>query len=230
VLLGRREILMNLNKYQNDGWGLSLSEFVILTQVISQNAKKNKANAESYNIVEFGSGFSTQFFVDFAIESKIDLTITSFDNSEEWCFKPDGDYPFLQLHLRQLLECDDESYKKMFEVKTYDPDLMKVRIEAPTTRQKNCFYEFQENDLDQQYDLMILDGPNGNGRNFAFLHLKDKMKIGSYILVDDYSHYDFVETMNQFFVTKAKALCNTTGFPAWYTGGCFALFEVIDYK
>jgi len=69
---------------------------------------------------------------------------------------------------------------------------------------KNNFYDVQENDIVGDYDLMILDGPNGNGRNIAFLHMMGHLKPGSHVFIDDHSHYDFKETFLKLF--KAEQL------------------------
>ena len=62
---------------------------------------------------------------------------------------------------------------------------------------RNCFYDMTENDLPDDIDLVILDGPNGNGRSISFLHLKNKLSNGAYILIDDSDHYDFIERCKQ---------------------------------
>jgi hypothetical protein len=67
------------------------------------------------------------------------------------------------------------------------------KISPLEASQKNNFYKIEESDLNGVYDIVILDGPNGNGRNFAFLHIKQYLNSGSIIYIDDYNHYDFVE-------------------------------------
>ena len=51
--------------------------------------------------------------------------------------------------------------------------------------------------MPENIDLVVLDGPNGNGRSISFLHLKDKLSKKSFILIDDSDHYDFVERCKQ---------------------------------
>jgi hypothetical protein len=53
--------------------------------------------------------------------------------------------------------------------------------------------------MSEKYDLVLIDGPNGNGRNFSYIHLKNKLNSGAYIIIDDYFHYDFVEKCLMFF-------------------------------
>lgn len=81
----------------------------------------------------------------------------------------------------------------MFNKAEIDWDLFRERWRKPKTRQKNCFYDLKSYPLKSSYNLAIVDGPHGNGRNFAYLILKNRMKEG-FILIDDFNHYDFVET------------------------------------
>lgn len=184
---------MNIEKYKNDGWGLCQNGFKDLYEIIKNHEKT------CLSVLEFGSGTSTQFFVDI-VENKIkDLTIESYDNDVQWCFKDSEKYDFLDLKIRDLVECDDPTFASMFVNKQYDRDLMKVRKQKPHTRQKNCFYDIKDFDLSREYDIVVIDGPNGNGRSFAFLHLHNVLKNGTFVFVDDYLHYPFVKIMNHFF-------------------------------
>lgn len=184
---------MNIEKYKNDGWGISQKGFHDLYKIISEHEKSK------LSVLEFGSGTSTQFFVDI-VENKVkDLTIESYDNDLRWCFKHSEKYDFLDLKIRGLVECNNKNYASMFVNKKYDQNMMTIRRAPPHTRQKNCFYNVQEDDLTNEYDIVVLDGPNGNGRSFAFLHLNDILKHGSYVFIDDHKHYPFVKTLKHFF-------------------------------
>lgn len=177
---------MNYNNYKNDGWGLSELSLKKITEII-----ENKINKNVVKVVEFGSGISTKFLVDLNYESKKEILITSFDNDPEYSYKGDG----ATLYMRKLIECSDKEYNLMFNNKKYNRNYMKSKTSPLTTRQKNCFYDIEKDDLVGYYDLMILDGPNGNGRNISFLHMKDHLKSGSYVLIDDFNHYDFIDRL-----------------------------------
>jgi hypothetical protein len=177
---------MDYNKYKNDGWGLSELAFKKLYEII------NSKNEDTIRVIEFGSGISTMFFVDLDKELNKDILVTTFDNDPNYAYKVnDGDNVIL--HMRELVECSDDDYNSMFENKGYNKSYMKPKISPLTTRQKNNFYDIKEGDLNFWYDIMVLDGPNGNGRNISFLHMKEHLKSGSYVLIDDYHHYDFVD-------------------------------------
>jgi hypothetical protein len=174
---------MDYTKYKTDGWGLSELALSKLSESIDSIEKGN------IKVVEFGSGASTRFLVDLGVEIEKNLQITSFDNDPSYSYNGSG----VLLHMRNLVECDDETYEKMFTDKVYKKELMRPKTSELSTRQKNNFYDINEGDLDGIYDVMVLDGPNGNGRNISFLHMKEHLKSGSYVLIDDFPHYDFVE-------------------------------------
>lgn len=183
------------NNYYSAGWGLSEYQLNLIGNlIVTENIN---------NIIEFGTGYSTKFIFDLlkAI-NRNDIFIESYENSEK--FQITTDYESCILNLRHLVECSDESYEYMFKNKIINKSLFSPRILPPsTTNQKNCFYDINENDIAlNNYDLLILDGPNGNGRNFAFLYLQNKLKKNSYIFIDDFDHYDFVEKCSYFFNTS----------------------------
>jgi hypothetical protein len=65
--------------------------------------------------------------------------------------------------------------------------------------QKNVFYDIKDEQLPDVIDIMIVDGPHGNGRSIAFLHGINRLKSGSYVVIDDYNHYDFIEKFEKLF-------------------------------
>ena len=195
---------MNIEKYKNDGWGLCQNGFKDLHEIIKNHEKPH------LSVLEFGSGTSTQFFVDI-VENKVkNLTIESYDNDPNWCYKDSEKHNFLNLKMRDLIECDDQSFASMFVSKEYNRDVMNIQTAKPHTRQKNCFYDIKESDLCREYDIVVIDGPNGNGRSFAFLHLKDVLKDGAFVFIDDYTHYPFVNTLKHFFNVELYSESNVS--------------------
>ncbi len=167
----------SLEKYSNTGWGLSHSAFNTLQKAID--------TLPEIIAIEFGSGISSQFLLDYTKSTKKTLHIDSFDNDEK--------YKHPVSTLVKLITCSDENYNKMFKKAEIDWNLFRSRWRKPKSRQKNCFYDLRNYSFKSSYNLAIIDGPHGNGRNFAYLILKNVMQ-GGFILIDDFNHYDFVET------------------------------------
>ncbi len=173
---------MDLTKYANDGWGISKQAFIAIEKALS--------SLDDLSVIEFGSGFSTQFFLDYASEHEKALHLDSFDNDKK--------YKHNEATLCDLMECKDAAYEAMFSKKQLDWSLMKKRFWRPKSRQKNCFYRIDESKLKNNYNFAMIDGPHGNGRNLAFLLLQHRMSSG-FIFIDDFNHYDFLEKAHQFF-------------------------------
>ena len=72
---------MDLNKYINPGMGLCKKAFEQLENIIKSFIGRE------YNILEFGSGISTEFLVDAKNFYNLDINIDSFDNSDYYSSK-----------------------------------------------------------------------------------------------------------------------------------------------
>jgi hypothetical protein len=136
----------------------------------------------------------------------------------------------LNLKIRNLLECDDKTYEEMF--KNLEVNITKLHKKTTplSSRQKNNFYEILPGDITGNYELMILDGPNGNGRNFSYLYAKNHLKIGSVILVDDYNHYDFMDRLSLLFEFELLYENHGGGLNQWETGGNYKIVKITSLK
>lgn len=210
--------MVNIEKYRNDGWGLSKREFIDIETILNK--------IEKPIILEFGSGLSTEFCVDYLNEYNKEGKIYSFDDSYDYCSKVVD--PKLTLKVKRLVECSDDDFDSMFRNKKYDSSLMKFRMVASTTRQKNCFYDILPDEIPNNPDLVIIDGPHGNGRSFSFLHLIGKLNKGAFILIDDYNHYDFVDRLKMLFPNVELFSESATGsINQWELGGNYVIYKVL---
>jgi len=184
---------MNFEKYKNDGWGLSLKAFQELYGILRTRP--------TWHIVEFGSGISTEFLYDYHAEFG-GLSIDSFDND------PQRAHP--KAVIRPLIECSTEDFNWQIEKMTFDRSLWQIRQDSPHTRQLNCFYDLTPEDLKPRYDLLIVDGPHGNGRSMAYVIMAHKLLPGAYVLIDDHTHYPFT---NHFLSIFKATLVHETKSP-----------------
>ena len=183
------KIEMDLTKYDNAGFGLSREAFTHLFNILEDMESP-------INVIDWGSGISTQFLYDYKELSGKEMIIDSFDDSPV--------YKHQNATLVPLVECSDEDFNKMFEEKRIWKSWFTIRNIEPTSRQRNCFYDVRDIELNN-YDLVILDGPNGNGRSLAFLHLIDKLNKDAIVYIDDTTardddfEYDFCGRFNSIF-------------------------------
>ena len=197
---------MNFQKYANNGWGLSRKALYELYWIVRIGDR----------VLEFGSGKSTEFLLDL----NRDLQITSFDHDPSYAFKSDI------VNIRPLVETSDYWVDYMFEKKEYNRTFMDLKVDKPSTRQRNCFYDLKPYDIHGIYDVVILDGPNGNGRSLAALILKDNLEKGSIVLIDDFRDYDFLDYFSIVFDFNILSMCSAGKRKQWNKGGDFVIIEI----
>lgn len=93
---------------------------------------------------------------------------------------------------------------------------------------KNNFYEIKNNEITGTYDLVVLDGPNGNGRRIAFLYLINHLRNGTFVFIDDYTHYDFIERFGQLFDYEIYFEHTSGMINQWQNGGDFIILKIIN--
>lgn len=212
---------MDIEKYKNDGWGLSRIGFQKILEILEG------FDNTGVKIIEFGSGKSTEFFDDYITETDKNITVVSYDDNIEYAYKPSIN-DRVEVKLRNLVECTDVTFNEIFNKKTIEESSFHPKKTPLTTRQKNNFYDISSDEIVGMYDLVVLDGPNGNGRSIAFLHLIDHLKNGSFVFIDDYTDYDFVERFNQLFDYEVYYETKSGMVDQWNKGGNFIILKVIN--
>lgn len=189
--------LINYNNYQYNGWGLSLKAIKSLERLVAQN--------NISNVLEFGSGQSTLFFNDLGVN------FTSIDNDVNFAAKHDN------VQITKIKQTDDKTFNQIInnEVKFKD-----ISSELPVTtnihtRMKNCFYDVSDLNLNSKFDLIIVDGPHGNGRSIAYNYIQDYVKDIFFILIDDYNHYPFIDHFKLIFPDNELLDSNTEKGDNW---------------
>lgn len=167
--------ILTLDKYKYTGWGLSRLSMELLHKLIS----KEKIN----RVLEFGSGQSTYFFNDCGIEC------ISFDNDITYAAKTDN------VIIKEIIQFSDLDFNNIIEGKTnyYDVLANASKPKNIHSRMQNCFYNILPDDIKGVFDLFIIDGPHGNGRSISFELIKNHLSPTSFIFVDDFNHYPFID-------------------------------------
>lgn len=209
---------MNLDKYKNDGWGLSRLGLQKLFEILNNFSNEVR-------IVEFGSGKSTEFFDDYIKLFNKKIKVDSFDNDIRYAYNPSPNSN-IKVKMRNLIECSDDSFHEMFNNKKINDSKLYHKTSELTTKQKNNFYQIDDGDINSKYDLVVLDGPNGNGRSLAFLHLINHLNDGAYVFIDDYTHYDFVLRFKSIFNCETYFEHKRGMIDQWNLGGDFIILKV----
>ena len=160
-----------------------------------------------HNIVEFGSGYSTIVLSEFIRLLQTDNKIESFEHQQLFSSKliqfcSDQNTIIHTCNLRQL---KSGTFEELNQSELPQQFFMKISAivseeQYNDTRIKDAFYDFNFDELKlKNIDLIILDGPNGNGRRMCFPLLKNIITLPGYVLLDDYLHYPFLEDMTLIF-------------------------------
>ena len=83
---------MDLNNYKNNGVGMSKTAFREIYKILEKK--------ETCNIIEYGSGISTKFFVDYKLYSKKNIYIKSFDDNPKYSYQNTNNYKLLDLIIK----------------------------------------------------------------------------------------------------------------------------------
>ena len=141
----------------------------------------------------------------------IGIDYLSFDNDIKFAAKTD------KVVIKPLVELDDKMFNDVIEgnIKFVNISQNFVAPKKIHTRQRNCFYKLDDTDIDGTFDLIILDGPNGNGRSIAFNVMKHHIKDVSFIFIDDYNHYPFIDDMCRVFNNVTLVKSHTEDNDVW---------------
>lgn len=186
------------NKWGFRGWALSKSSIKYFYAYLSDKSEKN--------IVEFGGGSSTIFWNELLRKQANDFNYITLEHHPEWADKLKSiDELQGEIFLCKLKQLDDTTREEIF----LNPKTASAIWEKSDkylsvddycdTRARNCFYDIPESIMnsDIQFDGIILDGPHGNGRSIAFPLLYNHIKPGTIVLLDDYTHYPFLDDLKQ---------------------------------
>lgn len=158
-----------------------------------------------YSILELGSGQSTLFLREL-IWAGVNIAVRSYEHDKSWSdFVRDAvrGCDSIQIFECDLRNIDDQIWDNIFSCPRMASELWNqysrlVGKEArKDTRMHNAFYAIPKDALPQgsQLDGMIVDGPHGNGRSLSFPLLRNHLRPGTIVLMDDYHHYPFLKDM-----------------------------------
>lgn len=136
---------------------------------------------KALDVLEFGSGQSTEGFLDFLNLNRLPGVYDCFDASKEYAHPIAKIKPLINL----------------------DTNLINLDIHNLYV---NTFYVLEEVDFNsREYGLVVLDGHHGPGRSEAWKYTVGRLKKNCIVVIDDYDHYPFVERFLTYY-PKAQLL------------------------
>lgn len=196
----------NFKKIGDDfgGWALTKSSL----QSLLANIDRSQLEKE-YSVVELGGGLSTLFWREMN-KNFPGLMVTTWEHNQQFIdtlnHKVAGSS--IRIEHRKLQQYSDLEWGKIFsshDLKGLEQALLASRpadlplSEYCNTRAHNTFYDINDiNFRSSKIDLLVVDGPHGNGRSLAFAAFAKYLTEGTMILIDDVSHYSFLEMLSKF--------------------------------
>lgn len=199
------EILM---KSEQNGWGyegmaLSRNSLIHLCSRLEDQEKV-------YHILELGGGQSTLFWKYLSFSGLLKVKVTTLEHDNDWATQLSThveDLENITVYSQTLKQVTDEEWEKIFSHpqsahlvwKSYGKEVPQNQYNFFSIH--NAFYaEVDQLALEQQsFDIMILDGPHGNGRSLAYPLFCNCLKSDALLLIDDFDHYPFLEDLHKIF-------------------------------
>jgi hypothetical protein len=187
------------------GWALAASALRYLFYYIMQA----KIPGQPYHILELGGGQSTMFWK--GLSNRVpEISVITWEHdsafAESLALRVRGTP--VDVRLKRLMQYTDKDWEAIFAVTTLGELDIALQSASPKIvgeaeysnwRIHNTFYEFDAACTeDFVIDALIVDGPHGNGRSMAYAVFARRMRIGTLILIDDVSHYSFLEHLSKF--------------------------------
>lgn len=158
-------------------------------------------------IEEYGSGFSTAFLARTLEARGVDFELHGHEHVARFHAETLShlNHTSVHVHLRALKQLSDDERAALFEAE--DPLRFFNSAGRPLPREReletrvpNCFYDIVPDEVRARHpDLVVLDGPNGSGRALVFPLLRDRLKPGAVVVIDDATHYPFEAELRRCF-------------------------------
>jgi len=206
-----------------DSWSLDRTSIIWLAELLLQQEIKH--------IIEFGAGFSTLALAGYLRQMLPETSLMSFEHQPDYARRIQSFLPVdsqARVECAELWQVDDLVFERLFTVPAPYSAFKAAATPVPVeryheTRLHNVFYEFDfEKIAAGTVDLIILDGPNGNGRSLAFPFLRHALRLPGWLLIDDYLDYPFLDHCRKVFAADVIR---------HFEGGCktYMLVRVVSH-
>lgn len=184
---------------EHTGWCISKSALRLLAAKLPEGIQA---------VTEFGAGYSTLFLAKlFDLKNK-SVRMSSLEHQQVYFDRLKaalGSFPGVRLIKSGLKQLSDDEYEALFSSDQPATDYLMVGTHVPEelyalTRPHNVFYDGDPDEqICRETDLVIVDGPFGNGRCIAFPLLKGLAQIPLWCFIDDVRHYPYLRELARLF-------------------------------
>lgn len=166
--------------------------------------RRIEPNPTTCRLVELGSGASTLFWSRLRELELLNIEVITLEHETSLVSSLKEELQEespVQLYQQTLKQVSDEEWATLFASPTKAASLWETCGKpVPVQHYRNytipnTFYA-QANSLPldpSSVDVLIVDGPHGNGRSLAFPLFSQLLKPDALVLIDDYDHYPFLD-------------------------------------
>jgi hypothetical protein len=168
---------------------------------------------DTYHILELGGGQSTLFWRDIYSLELLPINVMTLEHHSEWAnqlSKRVEEVEGIRIYPQTLKQITNQEWKEIFSQPrearalwaSYGAPVPQHQYDLYTIR--NTFYsEVDQLPLrEQSINVMIVDGPHGNGRSLAYPLFCNVLKLDAFLLIDDFDHYTFLDNLGEIFQYK----------------------------
>lgn len=191
-----------------DGWGYG--GMALSNRALTHLCRHMSADNQFYQILELGGGQSTLFWREIIALKLLSISVMTLEHHEEWAVlltKKIDPCDGVTIYPQTLKQISEQEWKEVFQNPsgilevwdTFGKEVSKQDYDLYTIR--NSFYAelgtlpLKENSV----DVMIVDGPHGNGRSLAYPLFSNYLKPDALLLIDDFDHYPFLFDLGRVF-------------------------------
>lgn len=177
-------------QFSYSGWELPPNCLLKIQEIIVSK------NITKLDVLEFGSGKSTDTILDFI---KINNLAGVYD-----CFDAHSEYAHPKAILKEI----------------YSP-YTKESVNEKGLIYEYVFYRLDDSDFNSNdYNLVISDGHHGPGRMECWKYTKNRTAADCVVVIDDYDHYPFVEEFMKYYPNAIKLASH------WELNNRWVIFQV----
>jgi hypothetical protein len=193
---------------EKNGWGFG--GMALSKRALVHLCRRLDRKDDSFHILELGGGQSTLFWHELSSLDLLPIRVTTLEHHQDWTKKLEkklGETENITIYTQTLKQITDGEWEEIFARRgeaqalwaSYGKQVAENQYDLYTIR--NTFYtEIDQLPLENQsIDVMIVDGPHGNGRSLAYPLFCNVLKQDAFLLIDDFDHYPFLRDLGMVF-------------------------------
>lgn len=202
------DIEKGLRLSEQAGWGFN--GMTLSRTSLVQLCRRLDEQSGRLRLLELGGGQSTMFWWALLQLELLEAEVTTLEHHEEWAAnlaqRVEGEHR-VRVVPQTLKQITDEEWGMIFHnpleaaARWASVGWTVPKAQHDWYKIHNTFYgEADQLDLTpESVDVLIVDGPHGNGRSLAYPLYCRQLKPNALVLVDDFDHYPFLDDLGRVF-------------------------------